>query len=83
MAKNNKNSKFTFNIIDALIILLITCVVALIIYVLILGHDLGDLFGKNQEDTQAAASFEPTEQVICNHEFWAYNIGVDNVYRQG
>ena len=82
MARNNKNGKFTFNIIDALIILLITCVVALIIYVLILGHDLGDLLGKNQENGQVVASLEPTEQEICDYEFSSRsNIGVDNVYR--
>ena len=74
MAKNS-NKKFTFNIIDALIILALVALIALIVYVFILGKDLKDLINQDAdktENTEAVKTIEPSENeliAISNIEF--------------
>ena len=58
---SNKKKKFTFNAIDALIILLIVALIALTVYFFILGNDLPNENKDNQqtntnEEAQATAS---------------------------
>ncbi len=61
MAKQNKNKKFTFNIIDALIILLFIALIALVIYVFILGKNLSELFTHQPQNTQETKTVEETK----------------------
>lgn len=61
MAKqNNKKRKFTFNIIDALIIFILLAVIALIVYVFILGNDIDDLISRNEDNTENVKNIEPS-----------------------
>lgn len=61
---SNKKRKFTFNAIDALIILLIVALIALTVYFFVLGKDFGDSNEQEQEnqtneEAQATASVSP------------------------
>lgn len=71
MAKqSNKKRKFTFNIIDALIILVIVAVIALIVYVFILGKDLASLIPNGENNTENVKNIEPStinQKVITNN----------------
>ncbi len=49
--KAQKNSGVKFNIVDALIILFILTVLALTVYVFILGHDLAELYSTEEQIT--------------------------------
>lgn len=74
MANQNKNKKFTFNIIDALIILFFVVIIALIVYVFILGKDLKDLISSNDNDagTKEAKIIEPStlnQAIVSNVDF--------------
>ena len=75
--KSNNKRKFTFNIIDALIILILIAVIALIVYVFILGKDLKDLIPKNENSKEAVEIIEPikSEEIIISNIEFNENIG--------
>ncbi len=61
---SNKKRKFTFNAIDALIILLIVALIALTVYFFVLGKDFKNANEQEQdtqtnEEAQATASVSP------------------------
>jgi len=91
----SKKRKFTFNVIDALIILFLVALIAFIVYFFILGKD----FDFNDEGDLSTEKTENTEQSTIKNEavsnadiigdgIWK-NIcfdareGASNVYRQG
>ena len=44
MKQNNTEKKFSFNILDALIIIICVFILAISIYVFVLGHSLSEIF---------------------------------------
>ena len=60
MAKQNKNKKIKFNIIDALIILFFIALISVIIYVFVLGKDLKDLTNGNDTKEETVVSIKPS-----------------------
>ena len=53
--KSPRNNRGKFNIVDALIILFILTVLALTVYVFILGNDLADLYSTEEQITYTVA----------------------------
>ena len=72
MAKQNKNKKIKFNIIDALIILFFIALISVIIYVFVLGKDLKDLTNGNDTKEEAVVSIKPSALnhiTLSNNDF--------------
>lgn len=59
----SKKRKFSFNVIDALIILLLVALITFIVYYFILGKD----FDFNDEDDTSIEKTENTEQSTINY----------------
>ncbi|MBO5439127.1 MAG: hypothetical protein J6A53_00560 [Clostridia bacterium] len=54
----NKKRKFTFNVIDALIILILVAIITFIVYYFVLGKD----FNFNNENSTSTETIKITEQ---------------------
>ena len=58
----SKKRKFTFNAIDALIIILLVALIAFVVYYFVLGND----FNLNDEDNTSIKNTENAEQKTIN-----------------
>ena len=59
----NKKRKFTFNVIDALIILILVAIITFIVYYFVLGKD----FNFNNENSTSTETIKITEQSTINN----------------
>lgn len=62
---SNKKRKFTFNAIDALIILLIVSLIALTVYFFVLGNDVPNQDSQETAETDTNEEAQPTASVAC------------------
>lgn len=61
---SNKKRKFTFNAIDALIILLIVALIALTVYFFILGKDAPSKSNNDTNQTNTNEEAQPTASTV-------------------
>ena len=77
--QSDKKRKFTFNIVDALIILILATIIATVVYVFVLGKSVEDLYSKETEITYTVSINDVDGDIIgyiCEGDK-AYHSGKD------
>lgn len=64
MSQNGKQRRFTFNVVDALIILALVALIGIMIYTLVLGKSLEDLYSDEVEITYTVSIKQVDESVL-------------------
>ena len=71
---SNKKRKFTFNVIDALIIVVLVAIILTIVYTLVLGKDFEDL-SSTKEDITYTVSIKGAPSDVLDKIFHRFCIG--------